>query len=208
MELGYGTQFSGLLSILAGLEPLEFVKTFQWNVLADGLSVLDPPTFGGFSKESLSDPEIKHRQIIDEMKNSGSHVFLLQECDMYDEILGALKEHGYDGHFFPKTGGPCKNITGKPDGLAVFWSTKVFHPINYEAGNYAADTEKPDGQGFQLLRLVCRTLDGNYRTIVFANTHLKSKSENEDVRVRQIRECIAKVHAFADERDESFSVAI
>ena len=117
------------------------LRVMQFNILADGLSGLDPRR-GDFSRvafETLSWNSRKH-QILHEIIQYGPDIVTLQEVDhFYDYFLPELSARGFIGYFAPKPLSPSLEVSERSDGSCIFINSKLLRPISSQSFTYAVD---------------------------------------------------------------------
>lgn len=193
------------------------LRVVQFNVLADGLSALDPE-LGGFTsapRESLVWEYRRHR-LLDEIfshwgadgKDDGEHfpeVVALQEVDHYDWFAGEMGARGYDGVFLPKPNSPSRRSLDPTleDGCALFWKRDGISMDGLQRISYkrlspdGRPTEEPSNQVAILARMrLCDGGDGRCgggAPFVLGVSHLLAQKDaaGERGRAHQMRQLLS-----------------
>jgi len=161
-----------------GTEEIGHLKILQWNILAQTLSGED----AGFpcSPEFL---EFDHRfsKIIQEIVHYKPEVICLQEVDIFEDISTELLKHGYKGIFVAKPNSPCLKfkVNRGPDGNAIFYKEDTLALLSNENTILNATNST-------LLRANFIHKETKVHFTVLT-THLKSKSEFSQIRLKQTR---------------------
>ncbi|GMI48527.1 hypothetical protein TrCOL_g5179 [Triparma columacea] len=195
-----------------GNDNVGMFRILQFNILAEGLSSVaskspplpfnKPSAGGGF--DALSDPSSildysKRRvRIIEEIIRCSPSLLSLQECDHYHSFFSpVLSKLGYKSTFQPKRSSPCLDFGYYSDGVALFWKESEFELVGEpDNGTDIGDIKVPHC----IVKL--KALGGcGAPDLIFATTHLKSKStsSNESVRRSQLSSLCGKVGKIREE---------
>ena len=124
-------------------------RVLQFNVLADGLSALQPNK-GGYTRVETSDLmwEKRRQRLISEITQYSPDIITMQEVDHYDDFFfPQLSQMGYCGLFAPKPISACLEVSENSDGCAIFISKKKFHMISSETITLALSKAEVSEEG-------------------------------------------------------------
>jgi mRNA deadenylase 3'-5' endonuclease subunit Ccr4 len=179
----------------------------QFNALAEGLSAgsnIKTPFasddddaiggYGGFTSVPKPDITLDFQQrkwrileaILAKIDSKMFDIIAIQEMDrFYGFFEPLLNLFGYDGLFIPKCYSPGIRFGWYSDGCCLFWKRDQFRMISHSSYQYSAG-------GSQVLLIVCMKHIATQKPLIFATTHLKSKSSrsNEEIRQKQVLELL------------------
>ncbi|GMI04041.1 hypothetical protein TrRE_jg5440 [Triparma retinervis] len=196
----------------------------QFNILAEGLSSVaskspplefkKPSVGGGF--DALKDPTdildfSKRRvRVVEEILRCSPSLISLQECDHYQSFFKpVLEKLGYKSTYQAKRDSPCLQFGYYSDGVALFWKSDEFALVG-EARNGTDIRDVKVPHCIVRLEPVGGRGGGRKRPkLIFATTHLKSKSSaaNEEVRRSQIERLCGKIRGIKED-DPGYKVIL
>ncbi|XXQ30727.1 Nocturnin [Plasmodiophora brassicae] len=165
------------------------ITVVQWNILADGLAD-DYFVAREIDADAVAFAQ-RFDRVVQVLIGIDADVVCLQELNHVDFFRGKFADSGYDLVWMPK---PKPAIAGMdPDGVAIAYKTDRFERVGKPIYHVYGESPK-DNQVLAIVHL----RDGD-RSILVANTHLKSKKGFEEVRRRQASEARELILATIDE---------
>jgi len=159
-------------------------SVMQWNILAQTLA--QNGMFQFATKEVL---DWQHRKelIVKEILKHNPDIGCFEEVDCFHLLKEDFHSNGYQGFFVPKPKSPCLNFEENigPDGTLLI--SKEYFPSSANAYHKVLCLEDGTETNSTVLIYEKRLSD---HVIFILTTHLKAKSQNEEIRRQQAEHLI------------------
>jgi len=174
-------------------------KVMSYNTLAQ--SSIRRNVFDWCSEKALK-WAYRKTLLITEIKNSGSDIICLQECDshFYKEFWNpTMLSNGFQSVY-------KANSKSGNHGCAIFFNTNKFEQVKYEEMEYSKMSENYEGTAKselncqnvgQVLALKCKGNES--KGLIISNTHLFWNWKYEFVRIKQAMMLLEKVNEWRKE---------
>ncbi|XP_057312107.1 nocturnin-like [Hydractinia symbiolongicarpus] len=173
----------------------ETFRVFQWNVLADGLSISSVTENFCATPPQCLKWQYRKRLLLNEILSANADVVCLEEVDHFDDFFAPeLKTAGYEGFFVLKRDSPCLRFPGNngPDGVAIFYRRNKYVLVEQITEYLEEEDGKKGQQGF--LGLVLKDINLK-KFIFFVCSHLKAKKGFEPRRLAQTKSAVAIIES-------------
>jgi hypothetical protein len=188
----------------------DVTRVMQYNILAEGLSSLptatppnpsnvdvSPSDGGGFSNPSTRGLDFSFRKyrLLTEILHYKPHILTLQENDANNFLTACLSHHNYASVHQSKPDSPCLEFGYYSDGVSVYFDESRYDLVGDYSSSFIGDVKVPH----VIVQLKDKHATGSHSDELYVvSTHLKAKSGNEHIRLRQMAALISKLKALPD----------
>jgi len=156
------------------------IRVMQWNVLADSCCDQSDNGFPYVELSVLENTEARHRLQLEQIEQCSPDLLALEEVDCAEHFQQWLSEHNYDCRYSKRNDSLL--------GIMMAWRQNVFEvkgqkpPCHLEGGQIG------------LISTFLHQETG--QRIDFVATHLKAKTGNENLRLKQIQKLCGQLESF------------